>query len=52
MQKEKEKKDLSDTTKPKLQYTPPRMITYSEDELLEEIGPIQACTGFGSAVVC
>lgn len=25
-------------------YEPPRIITYSEDDILEEMGPAQACS--------
>jgi hypothetical protein len=27
-----------------LNYEPPKMITYSNDDILEEIGPAQACS--------
>ncbi|MBF0118851.1 MAG: hypothetical protein HQK79_08440 [Desulfobacterales bacterium] len=37
----KDKKE--DKAKPK--YVPPNIITYTEEELLEQIGPAQACTG-------
>jgi len=29
-------------------YEPPRVITYSADDLLEEVGPAQACSFGGS----
>ncbi|MBF0451441.1 MAG: hypothetical protein HQK75_12120 [Candidatus Magnetomorum sp.] len=28
----------------KLRYEPPKIITYSEKEILEQIGPAQACS--------
>lgn len=31
-------------------YEPPRIKTYSGEELLDELGPAQACTGFGCPV--
>ena len=27
----------------KLTYEPPKLITYSNDDILEEVGPAQAC---------
>ncbi|MEW5804171.1 MAG: hypothetical protein AB1847_18910 [bacterium] len=35
-------------------YEPPTMITYSEEELLEEMETmsVQACTSFTSAISC
>jgi len=27
----------------KLTYEPPKIITYSNDDILEELGPAQAC---------
>ncbi len=30
---------------------PPRVITYSGDDILEELGPAHACTQFSGAVV-
>jgi hypothetical protein len=27
-----------------LKYEPPKIITYSEDDILEEMGPAQACS--------
>jgi len=27
-------------------YEPPRILTYSGDDLLKELGPAQACRGF------
>lgn len=31
-------------------YEPPRIITYSGEDLLEELGPAQACTGFSCPI--
>jgi len=36
MDEKKKKKD-------ELIYEPPEMITYSNDDILEEVGPAQAC---------
>ncbi|NIM90834.1 MAG: hypothetical protein GTO17_07790 [Candidatus Aminicenantes bacterium] len=30
----------------KSKYEPPRIITYSADDILEELGPAQACSPF------
>jgi hypothetical protein len=39
------------TRKPKLE--PPKVITYSGDDILEELGPAHACNPFsGSVVAC
>ena len=51
MKKEKEESQVKQTKSEK-EYETPTMITYSEDELLEELGPIQACSGFGGSVLC
>ena len=32
-------------------YEAPRVITFSEDELLAKLGPAQACSPFGGAVL-
>jgi len=40
-EKEKEKKDF-------LTYEPPKIITYSGDEILDELGPAQACSPVSS----
>lgn len=57
MNVKKDKKHLTSQTEsiskaePVSEYEPPTMITYSEEELLEEIGPIQASTGFSNSVI-
>jgi hypothetical protein len=28
----------------KQEYTPPKIVTYTEEEILEQIGPAQACS--------
>ena len=33
-------------------YEPPAVITYHEEELLEELGPALACSFSGSVVSC
>lgn len=32
-------------------YEAPKVITYSEDELLAKLGPAQACSPFGGAIL-
>jgi hypothetical protein len=35
------------------EYQPPRVITYRGEELLEALGPMQACTPFtGAVLIC
>jgi hypothetical protein len=34
------------------EYQPPTVITYRGDELLEALGPMQACTFSGAVLVC
>ena len=41
--KEKGTKETERKTMP--EYIPPKIITYSSDEILEEIGPAMACSG-------
>jgi len=33
-------------------YEPPKVITYSADDLLEEIGPAKACSFGGGGISC
>ena len=33
------------------EYETPKIITYNGDQLLKELGPAQACSPFGGAVV-
>jgi hypothetical protein len=35
-------------SKKKQVYEPPKIITYSADDILEELGPAQACSPFAS----
>ncbi len=35
-----------------LEYKPPRVVTYHADDLLEELGPAQACSFSGSVIAC
>ncbi len=45
--KEKEKKlREKKTDHVKKSYEPPRILTYSGEELLKDLGPAQACRGF------
>jgi hypothetical protein len=39
---EKAEKEQEKVEKP--QYEPPKVVTYSGDDLLEEMGPAQSCT--------
>ncbi len=34
------------------EYEPPRVITYRGEEILEELGPAQACSFLHSVVLC
>lgn len=45
-----EAQDSEPETLPK--YEPPRVITYRGEELLEALGPMQACTFNGAVLVC
>ena len=53
MNKEKEEGKTKRAQKRKKKqpvYEEPKVITYSGDELLKEMGPAQACRGFGCSV--
>ena len=42
-----------DTQDPKPKLEPPKVITYSGDDILDELGPAHACNPFsGSVVAC
>jgi hypothetical protein len=45
------KADSEERTKKKARFEPPEVITYSGDEILEELGPAHGCTPFSGAVV-
>jgi hypothetical protein len=32
-------------------YKPPKIIVYTEEDLLEEIGPAQTCSPFNGAII-
>ena len=53
MEKEKIQKESftkeSKATVP--EYEPPKVVTYSGDDLLSELGPAQACNPFGGSVL-
>ncbi len=51
MNEEKEKNSAGKHSKQNPEYETPTIISYSEEELLNEIGPIQACSGFGGSVI-
>ncbi len=40
-----------DAGEKKLKFEPPKVITYSGDDILEELGPAHACSPFSGAVV-
>jgi len=37
--------------KEKKPYDPPKIVVYTEEDLLEELGPAQACSPFNGAVI-
>ena len=41
--RKEEKIFISELKRQKLIYEPPRVVTFSEDDILEEIGPAHAC---------
>ena len=51
MEVQKEKGRLDNPTQSTSEYDPPTMITFSEEELAEELGPIHACSPFGGSVI-
>ena len=45
--------DLGERKKKKAKFEPPKVITYSGDDILDELGPAHACNPFsGSVVAC
>ena len=40
-----------DRARKKPKFEPPRVITYSGDDILEELGPAHACSPFGVNIV-
>lgn len=50
---EASKADSGEGKKKKAKFEPPKVITYSGDDILDELGPAHACSGFsGSVVAC
>jgi len=45
------KADSGEREKKKARFEPPKVITYSGDDILEELGPAHACNPFSGAVV-
>ena len=43
-EKEKEEKRDPETYS---EYVPPRIVTYTSEQIMEQIGPAQACSPFG-----
>ncbi len=43
--------DSGKRKKKKAKFEPPKVITYSGDEILEDLGPAHACNPFSGAVV-
>ncbi|MEW6380293.1 MAG: hypothetical protein AB1611_11900 [bacterium] len=54
MKTEEKKKHFDNNDQSLSTYEPPTMITYSEQELLEEMEgmSVQACSGFAGSVIC
>ncbi|MCP4661269.1 MAG: hypothetical protein GY856_38180 [bacterium] len=48
---EASKPDAEDRGRKKPKFEPPKVITYSGDDVLEELGPAHACSPFSGAVV-
>ncbi len=47
------KADSGEPAKKKAKFEPPKVITYSGDDILDELGPAHACNPFsGSVVAC
>ena len=47
------KADAGKPGKKKAKFEPPKVITYSGDDILDELGPAHACSPFsGSVVAC
>ncbi len=47
-----EKQEPTAVRKSEPPYEPPRVITYRGDQILEELGPAQACSFNHSVVLC
>ncbi len=45
------KSRVKDRERKKPKFEPPKVITYSGDDVLEELGPAHACNPFSGAVV-
>ena len=43
---------MKENIKVNIKYEPPRVITYSAEDLIEEIGPAKACSYGGGAMSC
>ncbi len=48
---EASKSHAEDRGRKKPRFEPPKVITYSGDDVLEELGPAHACSPFSGAVV-
>lgn len=48
MMQEKSSQKPKQRIEEKPDYMPPRIVTYSREELLAEIGPAQACSPYGT----
>ena len=51
MENEKKEKPVSKIDRRKPEYEAPKVVTYSGDDLLKELGPAQACSPFGGSVL-
>ena len=43
---------MKDNIKENITYEPPKVITYSAEDLIEEIGPAKACSFGGGGISC
>lgn len=43
---------MKDETELEITYVPPKVITYSAEDLFEKIGPSKACSFVGGSITC
>ncbi len=51
MEKDLKERLTKDGEKSLPKYEAPKVVTYSGDDLLKELGPAQACSPFGGSVL-
>jgi len=44
VENKKKQQNIKNEQRKKQDYTPPKIVTYTEKEILEQIGPAQACS--------